>query len=119
MPSKVSCYLRTLRRKWDLTQEELALLVPRCRRSRVSEVERALATPNARELLAYALVFGTTPEAIFRQYADEIEEEVMRGAAELDRRLAEDGSPSAVKKIAFLNELGNRQRLQADHDAHS
>jgi len=117
MPSKVSCYLRTLRREWNLTQEELALLVPRCQRERVSDVERELESPNARELLAYALIFGTTPGAIFRHYIEEIEEAVMRGAAELDRRLAEDDSRSAAKKIEFLNQLSARQRLQADDNA--
>jgi transcriptional regulator with XRE-family HTH domain len=113
MPSKVPCYLRTLRKKWGLTQKELASLVPRCRRNRVSDVERGKIPPRASELLAYALIFGFPPQAIFRKYAEEIEDAVMRGAAELDRRLADDDSPPVARKIDFLEQLSNRARLEA------
>src|SRR5258706_14259963 len=113
MPSKVPCYLRTLRKKWGLTQKELASLVPRCRRNRVSDVERGKISPRASELLAYALIFGLPPQAIFRKYAEDIEDTVLRGAAELDRRLANDDSPSAARKIDFLEQLSNRVTLEA------
>jgi len=112
MPSKVPCYLRTLRKKWGLTQKELASLVPHCRRNRVSDVERGKILPRASELLAYALIFGFPSQAIFRKYAEDIEDAVMRVAAEFDRRLTDDDSPSAARKIDFLEQLSNRVRLE-------
>lgn len=112
MPSKVPCYLRTLRKRWNLTQKELASLVPRGRRARVSDVERGRIQPRASELLAYALIFNLPPQSIFRGYAEEIEDVVMRRAAELDRRLADDETPSAMRMKELIEEMGRRIQLQ-------
>jgi len=118
MSSKIPCYLRTLRREWGLTQKELAMLVPRTRRSRVSDVERGRRPPKSSELLAYALIFGRTPQGIFRRFAEELEDAVMRGAAKLDRSLADDVSRGAARKIELLKKLSSRARLAAnDHSS--
>lgn len=112
MPTKVPCYLRTLRRRWGLTQKEIALLVPRGRRVRVSETERGKVPPRASELLAYALAFGFPPQAIFPAYAETVADEAMRGALELDRSLEEDASPKAARKHEFLRQLLDRAALE-------
>ena len=115
MSSKVPCYLRTLRKKWELTQKELASLVPRCQRGRVADVERGKFAPNAREMLAYALIFGLPPQDMFPKYAGEIEDAVMRGAAKLDRRLADDDSPVALNKKELLDQMAQRVQLEANN----
>lgn len=108
MSSKVHCYLRTLRNEWGLTQKELASLLLRADRNRVSYVERGVARPNAREILSYALIFGRSGQVIFRKFSDETDEEVMRGAHRLHQRLEGNSLPSAVRKRELLNRLQAR-----------
>ncbi len=118
MPSKVPCYLRTLRREAGLTQEELANLVPGCRKARVSAVERGNAIPNATELLAYSFIFGRPPQAIFSRYVEEIEDAAMRSALRLHEQLESDASPRARQKSEFLGQIHAGASLGA-HDSDS
>lgn len=111
MTTKLPVYLRTLRRRWGFTQKELALLVPRGRRTRVSDVERGKTPPRADELLAYALIFGVPPEALFRAYADAVADKVVRGCAELEKRFERGEGKATPKKLELLRQA--RQRAQA------
>lgn len=108
MSSKVPCYLRTLRSEWGLTQAELASLSPKGDRNRVSRVERNLTPPNAREILAYGLIFGLPAPAIFRKLCEETDEAVMRRAYRLHQRLEGDPSPRALRKRELLDQLRAR-----------
>lgn len=108
MPSKVLCYLRTLRREWNLSQKELAGLVPGCCRGRISDVEREKIPPKASELLAYAFIFNRTPESIFPGYTEEIEDAVMGRAYRLTQRLEDDDSPKARRKNELLQDMLDR-----------
>ena len=85
--TKVPCYLRVLRRRWGLTQKEVASLLPRGDRNRVSCVERGEAQPNAEEILAYAVIFGFCGKAVFPRYYDQVEEVVMAHAYTLSETL--------------------------------
>ena len=108
MSSNVQCYLRTLRREWDLTQEELAALLPKASRNRVSRVERAKSPPNAQEILAYSLIFGSSPQAIFRQFCEATDESVMQGAYRLYQQLEERESVGVRRKRELLDQLRAR-----------
>jgi len=108
MSSKVTCYLRTLRNEWGLTQKELASLLPKGDRNRVSRVERGVAPPNAGEILAYELIFGRPGQAIFRKFSEETDETVMRSALRLNQRLEGDSTPSAIRKRELLSRLRAR-----------
>ena len=90
MSTTISCYLRSLRRRWSLSQREVALLVGASGRNRVSRVERGVALPNALEMLAYPLIFGSSARAIFPGLYEECEEVVMRSAYDLYQRLTDD-----------------------------
>lgn len=104
----IPCYLRTLRREWGLTQEELAGLLPNGSRARVSDVELAKAQPNAEEILAYSLIFGMPAGEIFPAAYYAIEEEVVRRAYKLDETLREDGSHWTRQKKRLLRALLDR-----------
>jgi DNA-binding XRE family transcriptional regulator len=104
----IPCYLRTYRKEWQLTQDELASLVPGCNRNRVSNIERGKIPPRATELLAYVLIFDCAPQEIFPQLAEGVEDGVMRAAAEFDRKLAKDKSPAAARKVGLLEGLSAR-----------
>jgi len=103
--TKVSCYLRTLRREWEVTQDEVAFLMGKGDRNRVSDIERGKARPNVREILAYALIFGFPSRDIFPAFYDELEEAVMRNAYELDQQFEGKSSLKALRKRKLLNEM--------------
>lgn len=99
---KIPCYLRTQRRQWGLSQEELAGLVGRGGRNRVSDVERALASPNAAEILAYSLLFGFSPAELFPGYYQAVEAALIERAYQLDEKLLDDRSLEADRKRTVL-----------------
>lgn len=105
MSSIVHCYLRPLRREWGLTQADLASLLPKGGRNRVSRIERGLAPPNAQEIVAYALIFGSPSEIIFRGFHAETCDLVLREARRLHRRLGRDPSILAASKRELLERL--------------
>ena len=105
MSSKVPCYLRTLRREWNLSQEELAFLVGKGDRNRVSRVEWSEVPPNAGEILAYTLIFGFTGQALFPALHAEIEEKVMQRAYHLYQSLEDDESPEGKRKRELLERM--------------
>jgi hypothetical protein len=106
--SKVSCLLRTHRLKGELSQKELAVLVPRTGINRVWHVERNLRPPNAREILAYWMIFGLLPDEIFPGAVSEVEEAVLRNAYSLYQKYEGDTSAKAVRKRAFLEAIAAR-----------
>ena len=105
MFTRFPCYLAPLRKEWDLSQEELAALLPRGRRNRISDVESGKADPNAEEILAYSLIFGFSPHRIFPKYVEKIEDSVMQAAHALYERLEGDMSPEAAMKRRLLERL--------------
>lgn len=110
MSTKVPCYLRTLRREWGLTQKEVADLLPRTSRARVSLLERSCALPNGRELLALSMIFGVPPERIFPALCEATEDAVMRHAYSLYRHLDRTGSREARHKKKLLRRIRPHSR---------
>ncbi len=100
--SKVSCLLRTQRLKWGLYQKDLAALIPRTGHNRVSCIERNLRPPNAREILAYGLIFGLLPDEIFPGLVSEVEEALLRNAYRLHEDLQGDTSAKATRTRQFF-----------------
>ncbi len=100
--TKIPVYLRTFRREWGFTQEELAGLMLRGGRARISSVERAKASPNAAEILAYSLLFGMPPAEIFPEFYEAVEEALIERAYALDERLPNDGLRKTAQKRRLL-----------------
>lgn len=96
--TKIPCYLRTLRREWGMTQKELAELMLRGGRARVSGVERNLVSPNAAEIVAYSLLFGMPPAEIFPAFYDHVEEALIAKAYVFHEVLSDDQSSVAARK---------------------
>lgn len=112
MSNRIPCYLRTLRREWGLTQDELADLLPRGTRARVSLVERACKNPNATEVVGYALLFGKGPDAIFPHFREIIEDEVMRRAYRMYRAVEHDDTRAGRRRRRFLRAILVRARKE-------
>ena len=105
MSSKVQWYLRSLRRQWGLTQEEVLSLLPKGGRNRVSRVERGLVPPNAHEIVAYKLIFGSSAKALFPRFTEEVEEVVMQRAYRLHKKLARQNTREATRKLKLLERM--------------
>lgn len=99
------CLLRAHRLKWELHIKELASLVPHISETRVSCVERGRRQPNAREILAYGMVFGVLPDELFPGLVAEVEETLLRNAYALWQRYEGNSSPKAVRKRRFLESI--------------
>jgi hypothetical protein len=108
MSKKVYSYVSVRRKQWCLTQLELASLLPKGGRARVSSVERGLTPPNVGEILAYRLIFGASPKTAFADFVEEIEETVMHEAYKMYRRLEADRSPKAARKRQLLEKMMRR-----------
>lgn len=72
-------------------------------RSRVSDVERAKAKPNAAEILAYSLLFGMPPGEIFPEFYETVEAALIERAYALDERLPDDGLRKTEQKRRLLH----------------
>lgn len=108
MSSKIDCYLRTHRRAWGLTQNEVACLVGGGNRNRVSRVERDKLPPNGEEILAYSLIFGFSPSELFPRVCGEADDAVMRGAYHLLQGLEGKTSAIALRKRELIEQIKAR-----------
>jgi DNA-binding XRE family transcriptional regulator len=104
MSKRTPCRLRTLRRYWGLSQEELAYLLGLGTENtaQVSRIERELSTPNAETALSCELLFDSRYQDIFPEFFGVVEGELMRRAYELHQALQNDKRPISVRKREFL-----------------
>lgn len=113
--SHVRFELRTLRRKSGLSQEELASLLPRAGRTKVVRIEDGTSVPDAAQILACELIFGSPGRELFRGLYADTEEAVMRAAYVLHNRLEADPSVTARRKREFLEGILDRATRSSKH----
>lgn len=80
-------YVRRNRRRWGLTQRELALLLGLSSSTAVSRIERSKRTPSTATLIACSIVFGLSVPELFPLLQKEIEEAVLGTAKDLYEQL--------------------------------
>lgn len=117
MSLKVHCYLRTLRRRWNLTQTEVAALLHKGDRNRVSLVERGLVPPNAEEILAYQMIFGSSAKSMFPRFHTEVEDRVMRATYRLRKRVEGRKSPEVRRKRQLTEQILARATGKTNEEA--
>ncbi|EKD96571.1 MAG: Helix-turn-helix protein [uncultured bacterium] len=103
MPSSDHGYLRTHRRKWALTQKEVAFLLGHKSSTHVSRLEQGKRIPCMDIVLACEVLFGLTPHRLFPKHYADIEEAVLARAAMLYKRLNKETSRVATRKKEFLS----------------
>ena len=103
MSSPVHSYLRTHRRKWALTQKELAFLFGRKSSTHVSRLEKHKRMPAIEIVLACEILFDTTPRALYPKLYADIEERVLARASKLYERLERETNYTAVRKKELLS----------------
>ena len=108
------CYLRMVRERWALTQEELGELLGFSGRSQVSRLENCRSKPVARTLLALEIIFGKPASMLFPEHYDHVEDEIVRNLYRMQQRLEDDDSDKrAVQtKHQLLAEAMSRAALR-------
>jgi transcriptional regulator with XRE-family HTH domain len=90
-----------------LNQDELAELVG-IDQARISRYEKCEEVPALAVALALQVIFGIGPRCMFSRYYAHVEEEVMRRAAEFERRLAGKSDFKSVKKRQLFEAMAAR-----------
>lgn len=101
--------LRLYRRRWTLSQNELAGLLG-ISQSVLSRLEKIEARPDAAVLFGLEVVFGRLPSEFFPGLYAKVEEAVMAAGARLDQRIAHRQDPKANKKRELLHAMARRAR---------
>ncbi|MEC9365390.1 helix-turn-helix transcriptional regulator [Sinimarinibacterium flocculans] len=86
-----------VRKRWALTQRELAALLGATTREHISRLENCRAHPSAALLLSLEVVFGKAPHTLFPEFYDEIEDRVVRNLYRMQQEL-ERGDADDVRQ---------------------
>jgi transcriptional regulator with XRE-family HTH domain len=110
--SLLPIYLRTLRKRHQLSQPELALLLS-LTSGGLSKIENSSRSPGVRVVLGAEVVFGEASRDLFPALYRSVEEQVRSQGRLLYERLEAQGDAAAREKLALL--VAMIERLQADH----
>lgn len=105
MAQPLPTYLRSRRRKWALTQHELAELLGSVSTSAISKYETLARTPSLEVMIAFELVFGEPSGDLFPALSQGVRRAVVHNAVALRDRLAERTDAKSVRKRRLLDEL--------------
>jgi len=95
-------YVRTQRRRWALTQKEVAALLGFENRASVSRIEQGKHVPTLETALALEVLFGVAPREMFPAIFGEIEEQVMRQSLVLYEATLQSSKPRERRKRELL-----------------
>ena len=99
---QVLCYLRTHRRIWGLTQEDLAALMG-LGREQMSRIENGKCAPTVDGAFVCEVIFGIPPSAMFSHAYSAVEERVIRDIYQLHLALRDPSNPSDLRKRALFS----------------
>ena len=102
MDNRPISYLRPLRRRWGLSQKELAFLIGAKTATPVARIEGLKQRPSMAVGLAIELIFDTSTKALFPSFIEEIREGVHRRATDLYEELQGQRSRVTRTKLDFL-----------------
>jgi transcriptional regulator with XRE-family HTH domain len=114
MISKLPSYLRYHRRRWGLTQRELAYLLGLKSGSAISRIERNLVQPSLAIALACQVLFDATLLELFPEAFSAIESTIVERAGELSDRLQLSVERAAEAKIEHIRSAPARAAVQPD-----
>ena len=102
--------LRTHRRSWGLTLEEMADLLGFASPAHVSRIEQGKRTPSTETALACTALFGVSLQELFPQLMTEIEARLYERATRLHQGLLHTTTPTGVRKRELLDRALNGAR---------
>lgn len=108
-------FVRANRRRWGLTQPELALLIGLTSSTAVSRIERSQRTPAASTLIACCIVFGVATPELFPSLQAEIEAAVAEAARALLTQLEGRTDKQSARKRRLLEHMVARITSDKSH----
>ena len=114
MAQRLKTYLRPFRRRWGLTQRELAFLIGIKNGTVISRIEGLKQAPRLSWAVACAVLFDKRALELFPGLFAEVHEDVLRRATELYEELQGNPSKTTRVKLDFLEtvlaRLENKRR---------
>ncbi len=102
MASKLPHYLRTQRRKFGLTQRDMAYLLGCKSEAKISKYENSERLPSLKTALMYEAVFGVPVAELFAGIYQQAEKETSKRARDLMPKLEQDNSNRKTTRNADL-----------------
>jgi transcriptional regulator with XRE-family HTH domain len=113
MDQRIISYLRPLRRRWGLTQKELAYLIGAKSAGVISRIEGLRRVPSSAAALACEIIFDTPPIELFPEHFLALHQGILDRVNNLYEEL--QGNPSKVirAKLDFLEEVMARAHTRS------
>jgi hypothetical protein len=108
MDQRLISYLRPLRRRWRITQAELAFLIGTKTHAAVSRMEALKSYPYLAQAFACSIVFDIPLPELFPELNGKVYEFVLKQAEELYAELQGNPSRATRAKLDFLEEVRTR-----------
>ncbi len=108
MTQPLPSYLRTYRRKWALTQRELAELLGGVSSDAISKYETLARLPSIQVMLGIEIVFDEKSHDLLPALSYSVRRSVRRNAVALIDRLADKTDARSVQKRRLLDDLITR-----------
>lgn len=106
-PLRLLNYLLSYRKRSALSQNEVAFLLGRGDKRRVSRFERFTRTPDLETALAYEVIYKQPVSELFAGLCQKVERDVAKRAKALASRSVAGTSASAVRKRETLRGLAS------------
>jgi transcriptional regulator with XRE-family HTH domain len=115
MSHKLQNYLRTYRKRSNLSQDEVAFLLGCQSGTKVSRYERHARKPNLETLFAYELVFNAPARELFAGVYQKVEKRIANRAQLLTRNLSRaTPTPMATRKLQILEAITSGSGIESD-----
>lgn len=108
MDHRTISYLRPLRRRWGLTQRELAFLLGARTHSQISQIEALRAYPSLANAMACAIIFDTPLFELFPELYTKVCRAVLSRAEDLYQDMQGSTLQITRTKLDFLEEVLGR-----------
>ena len=105
MIANLDCYLKPYRRRWGLTQKELAALLGFQNGAVVSRLERVLRHPTLETAYAIEIILGTPPAELFPGLYSRVRQQVIARARKYYDEMQGTSSTSIQLKLDFFEEI--------------
>jgi len=100
-------YIHSLRKRWALTQRDLAFLLA-ISETHLREIEHGKRNPTQVALIGSEIVFGRLPRNAFPALYEQMETEILSRAATLYERLEDRTDDRSVEKRRLLLDMIQR-----------
>jgi transcriptional regulator with XRE-family HTH domain len=108
MKKKLDCYLRSYRRRWGPTQDELAILLGWKTGAVISRLERYGRQPSLEAAYALEVIFGTAPIELFPGLHAKVKKIVIARVSDLYDELQGNSSKITRLKLDFFEQVFER-----------